>query len=274
MASKIVLTLTDKLATAHTQTVVGHLLMMRLAFTIFFFGLFGISYGQTISDIEKRLRLFDNQIVLKFDTTGLSTLPKFDYFCDDHFKAYDFPESKNKWDYYHVIDLNNDGLKDLIYSGPCLPYPQTGIFLSDGVSLTRVHDYAGKVISIENKPGRTIINIFKEFCCCDYFSDYKEVIIRNDSHFDKNQISFEGNTQIKFDKLREIKVKGVLRTSPELNDTEKKDDCSDQIIKGNHLAYIKKLTTVFQLNQSGQWRLILYPVDKFNSWIGWIKVDK
>lgn len=251
----------------------GHLLIMRLGFTILFFGLFGVSYGQTIADIEKRLRLLDNQVVFKFDTTGFSTLPKFEYSCDDHFKAYDFPENKSKWDYYHVIDLNNDGLKDLIYSGPCLPYPQTGIFLNDGQSLKNMHDYAGQIVSIENKPDRTIVNIFKEFCCCDYFSDYIEVTIHNDSHVDKNQISFEGNTQTKFDKLTELKVKGILRTSPELNDKGKNDDCSDQIIKGNHLAYINKLTTVFQLKQSGQWRLILYPVDKLHSWIGWIKVD-
>ena len=68
-----------------------------------------------------------------------------------------------------------------------------------------------------------------------------------------------------------FKIKGILRTSPEINDKKKKDDCSDQIIEGNHLAHINKLTTVVQLSQSGQWRLVLYEVDKDNSYIGWIK---
>jgi hypothetical protein len=195
---------------------------MKIGFTLLFFGLIGVSYGQTLAEIEKRLGLLDNHVELKYDTTGLSTLPKFEYFCDDHFEAYEFPENKSKWDYYHVIDLNNDGLKDLLYSGPCLPYDQTGIFLNDGLSLKQIHSYPGQIISIEQKINGTIIETLKEFCCCDYFSDYVEVIIRNDSQVDKNEITFEGNTKIKLDKLVMIKVIGVLRTSAELNDVKKK----------------------------------------------------
>jgi hypothetical protein len=37
------------------------------------------------------------------------------------------------------------------------------------------------------------------------------------------------------------------------------------------LLKIDKLTTVIQLSQSGRWKLILYQIDKDNSYIGWIK---
>jgi hypothetical protein len=239
---------------------------MKFGLTILLLAVVIAINAQTLTDIEKRLRLLGNKTGWTYDSAGLSKLPKLNYDCDD--------DNRSTWDFYHVIDLNNDGLKDLIYSGPCHPYSQTDIFLNDGMTLRQIHDYPGELVSIDKKTDRTVINIFKEFCCCDYYSDYIQVTIHNDSHIDKNQITFEGNTQIKVDKLTEVKVKGILRTSPELNDKEKKDDCTDKIIKGNHLTYIDKLTTVFQITQSGQWLLILYPVDKMNSWIGWIKVDE
>jgi len=234
----------------------------------------GLSVGlnaQTVTNIDKRLKYLNKSVPLTFDTTDFSTLPKVKYMCDEHFKAFEFPENKKTKDYYHVVDLNNDGLRDLIYSGPCLPYDQTGIFLNDGKTLKLIHNYPGEVVSLEKSIDKTEINILKRSCCCDYYSDYIQVTIWNDSRVDKNQITFWGNTEVKVDKVIELKIKGILRTSPETNDKKKEDDCSDQIFEGNHLARIDKLTTVFQLSKFGQWRLVLYPVDRENSYIGWIK---
>jgi len=244
---------------------------MRLGRTIIFLGLVAGLNAQILTDIEKRLSFLDKGIPLTYDTTDFPTLPKVKYLCDDHFDAFEFPDNKKTKDYYHVVDLNNDGLKDLIYSGPCMPYDQTGIFLNDGKTLKLIHDYPGEVVSLEKVVDKTVINILKKSCCCDYYSDYIQVTIWNDSRIDKNEITYWGNTEIKVDKVTPFKIKGILRTSPEINDKKKKDDCSDQIIEGNHLAHINKLTTVVQLSQSGQWRLVLYEVDKDNSYIGWIK---
>ncbi|GCD76948.1 hypothetical protein JCM31826_04300 [Thermaurantimonas aggregans] len=245
--------------------------IMKLGLTIIFLGLVTGLNAQSLTDIEKRLRFLEKSAPLTYDTTGFSTLPKVKYLCDEHFDAYEFPENKKTEDYYHVVDLNNDGLKDLIYSGPCLPYDQTGIFLNDGKSLKLIHGYPGEVVSLEKSIDKTTINILKKSCCCDYYSDYIQVTIWNDSRVDKHQITFFGNPEIKIDKVTELKTKGVLRTSPEVNDIKKKDDCSDQIMEGNHLTRIDKITTVVQLSQSGQWKLVLYSVDKENSYIGWIK---
>jgi hypothetical protein len=239
---------------------------MKLNLVIFFLGLFVSGKGQTLADVEKRLKLLLNPTKLHYDTTGFSTLPKIDFFCDD--------ENKNNWAYYHVVDLNKDGRSDLIYSGPCMPYFQTAIFLNDGLNLNQVHSYPGNIISIEQESDRAIVNILMEGCCCDYFSDYIEVTIHNNSRVDKNQITFDNNTKLDLSNLAEIEVTGTLRTSAELDDIEKKEDCTNQIVTGNHLTYINKLVTVFQLQRAGQWRLILYPEDKEKSWIGWIKVDQ
>jgi len=252
---------------------------MKSYILIFFLGLTTISRGQSIENIQKRLSLLNNVAKVKYDTTGFSKLPKFRFLCtsdiviieNDSTETIVPSDTEDPWKYYSVIDLNDDGLKDLIYSGPCLPYDQTGIFLNDGKTLKLIHDYPGKVVALEKLDEKTEINILKEACCCDYYSDYIQVTIWNDSRVDKNQITFWGNAEVKVDKLAKFKTKGILRTSPEINDKKKKDDCSDQIIEGNHLARINKLTTVVQLSQSGQWRLVLYEVDKDNSYIGWIK---
>jgi len=242
--------------------------MLRRSLTILIFVTTLTSYGQTLQEIEKRLKLLENPPEFeefKYDTTGFSKLPSFKYSCDD--------ENENRWDYYHVVDLNRDGRKDLIYRGPCMPYSETGIFLNRGDSLDLIFSEAGNVISIEQKNDRTIIQVLKSPCCCDEFYANDEIVIHHDSHVDLNHIIFKSNTKITLDKLKEIKVAGIVRSIDELDDKEKKHMCFDQMIKGNHVTEIKKPTAVIQLSQHAQWRLILYPEDKKISWIGWIKMD-
>ena len=252
---------------------------MKSYILIFVLGLTITSRGQSVEEVQKRLNLLTHAKKLVYDTTGLSKLPKFAYFCisdaviidKDSTETIVPSETEDPWKYYTVIDINGDKLSDLIYSGPCMPYDRTGIFLNDGKTLKLIHDYPGKLVSIDKLIEKTVVNILKESCCCDYYSDYIQVTIWNDSHVDKNQITFFGNTEIKIDNLTKLKVKGILRTSPDINDKQVKDVCSDEILEGNHLARIDKLTTVVQLSQIGQWRLILYPVDNDISYIGWIK---
>jgi hypothetical protein len=73
------------------------------------------------------------------------------------------------------------------------------------------------------------------------------------------------------DKPIELIVSGVLRLSPIINDAEKKDECLNQIFKGNYLINISKPSRVIQLTRLGQWRLVLYPITKTSSMIGWVK---
>jgi hypothetical protein len=247
---------------------------VKTILTIILLGLFTEMSGQSLDEIGQKIRLIKTPETITNDTTGLSQLPNSTMECDDHFKAYDFPENKTKWDYYHVIDLNRDGLKDFIYSGPCLPYDQTLVYLHDGTRLKRVFEYAGQVVSIKQRKDRTTITLFKESCCCDYNSDLVEVIIHRDSRVEEKWITFFGNTEIKADKLEIVKVNGILRTQPEEIDAEVKDSCTDQMLKGNHLRNIARTTDVIQLNMNGNWRLVLYTEDAKQSWIGWIKWDK
>jgi hypothetical protein len=220
-------------------------------------------FSQRILSLDKRVSLAHQQPKLAFDTTGFHLLPKVEYFCDSG--------NRNAWDYYHVVDLNGDGLKDLIYSGPCKPYDQAGIFLNDGNALKQVHNYPGSVISIDRNSSATTIQIFKKACCCDPFSSLIEVTIDDQSNVTKDLITFSRDTEIPGNlQLKEISVKGILRSKPEVDDKMKKDDCTDRLLKGNHLVTITTPQEVTQVYQSGNWKLVVYQENIHNTWIGWI----
>lgn len=240
---------------------------MRYMLTILGLVLRLLSFGQALSELEMRLRLIDNPGEFKYDTNGFSMLPKIDHFCDN--------ENQNQLEYYHVGDLNGDGLNDLIYSTPCKPYRQTGIFLNAGHTFKKIHNSPGGLVSIEKRTSSTIIHILKSAWGCDYFSEYIAITVDTASNVTKNTIAFEANTKIKLGtRLKVAKVVGTIRATPEINDVSKKDTCRNQIIKGNQITRIDKFKDIIQLNRVGSWWLVLYQQNKERSWIGWMKMNK
>ncbi len=229
--------------------------------------------AQSFDEFRRKIQLIKNPEAIDRDTTGFSRLPNFILGCNDDFDAYDVQENKKKWDYYHVIDLNGDGLNDFIYSGPCSPYDQTSVFMNNGSRLNNVFEHAGKIIAIRRLSDRTILTVFKESCCCDYNSDLIDVIVDHDGKVDERWITFFGGTEIQVERIERLSLRGILRTHPELIDSVRKESCTDVMVKGNHLKNILSTTEVIQLRRDGSWRLVLYPEDKKHSWIGWIKSD-
>lgn len=216
-----------------------------------------------IANIKRRLERITSIRKFPMDSTGFSKLPSFDYYCDD--------ETINPYPYYHVMDVNNDGLMDAIYSGPCMPYDQTGVFANTGNSMVCIFSYPGKVIALNHDEIQTTIDVLKEPCCCDPYFDYTEVIVHSNSEVTKNRITFESGTVIRVDDLKPIKVKGILRTTPKVLDDEIKDSCTEEMVTGNHVLIIRDLTDVLELHREKHWRLILYQESDDQSWIGWIK---
>ncbi len=203
---------------------------------------------------------------LKYDTNGFSKLPKFHFLCDG--------ENQNKSDFYSVVDLNNDGLNDLMYSGPCMPYDQTAIFINDGKSLLLVYDYPGTIISLEKNDSGTTINSLKEAIACDRDFEFTEIVISHvPSPPTTNRIGYAMIPKKNFKNLKQIKVKGVLRRTPHQDDLDKKDHCSNKILKGNHWLAIEMESPVIKLDQSNGWQLVLYKKNKDESIIGWVKSE-
>jgi hypothetical protein len=229
---------------------------------------------------QRRLNLLNNPVKVTFDTTGFFRLPKSKYFCtsdvviihNDSTKSIVPSETKDTWNYYSVLDLNDDGLNDLVYSGPCNPYYQTGVFINDGKELLLVYDFPGTIISIEKGNTGTTIHSLKEACCCDPDFDFTEIVVEKGSLFAKvNRITFRKIPLQDFKKLERIKVKGVLRHTPVVDDELKKDHCLDGMIEGNHWLTLDKETEVIRISQSGPWALVLYEQTKYQSIIGWMK---
>ncbi len=256
--------------------------IMKSYLLILFLGLGTMSQGQSIENLQKRLSFLNNPATIKFDTTGLSKLPKLKFLCTSDIVVIEpnstekiVPsETKDSWRYFSVIDLNNDGLNDLIYSGPCNPYDETGIFINDGKNLQLVYDYPGAIISIEKYGSRTIINSLKEACCCDSDFDFTEIVINKGSSLvTTNRITYGQIPKTNFKNLEKIKIKGILRRTHKQDDADKKDQCSDRIIKGNHWLSVDKEADAIKLSQSGQWVQVLYKKNKDESIIGWIKSE-
>ena len=128
------------------------------------------------------------------------------------------------------VDLNQDGLNDLIYSGPCSPNNQTGIFLNNGRVFKKIYDYPGKIVSIEKNESATIVNILKEATPCENYSQYTEVTIDLKSQVTKNTILFGPTTKITIGgRLRQEKVVGMIRTTPQVNDEIKRNECNTAV---------------------------------------------
>lgn len=224
------------------------------------------SFGQKLSDIGKRLKLLENPGAFQYDTTGFSSLPKFDNHCDNN--------NENPFDYYHVVDLNNDGQSELIYSGPCKPSDQTIIYLRKGNKLGKVAAFLGKIVAIDKQRSATSLHIFREMCCCNPFNDFIHVMIDNESAITKNTITFGTDTRIRISsRLKEEKVMGTIRTSPKVYDVPKADECKRQVYKGNQLRRIEGFKNVIQLSQAGSWWLVLYPENRERSWMGWMRLE-
>lgn len=237
---------------------------MKLSFTILILGWATLTYGQKFDGLRNRLRLLQKSD-FTYDTTGFSSLPRIDYRCDN--------KNKNRNDYYHVVDLNGDGRKDLIYSGPCDGVVQTGIFLNTGRVFRKVYDNLGKVVSVETAGSKTSIHIFKEGKRCDFFSQYTEVTIDEKSQMTRNTIVFGAQTKILIaSRFKEDKVMGTIRTTPDVNDVIKRDECNNTV-KGNQLTRIHDFKDVIQINKAGPWWLVLYPETGDRSWIGWMKLE-
>jgi hypothetical protein len=239
---------------------------IRYGLTIGIAALTAFSYAQPLADVAKRLKLLETQPEFIYDASGFSELPKFEYGCDN--------ENQNISDYYHVADLNNDGLMDLIYSGPCAPYYQTAIFINTGRVFRKIYDNPGKIISLEKDESTTVINILKEACCCEFYSQYTQLTINNKSQVAKNTIVFGAKTKITVgSRLKEEKVVGTIRTTPHVNDVIKRDECSDAVVRGNQLKRIHDFSNIIQLNKTGPWWLVLYSESGERSWVGWMKLN-
>lgn len=219
-----------------------------------------------LEEVQRILKVLNDTSGIPRDTIGFSELPKIDFLCDEEYQF----ERK----YYSIIDLNHDGLKDLIYSGPCLVYDQTVIFIQKGSRFLKIYDEAGRVVSVRTFDSMTHVYSQYEPVGCYSDNHLSEISIKNDSIPIVKRINYVKFPKMTLNSLKLIKVKGVLRWSPKEDEVDRKDPCSDNVIHGNHLLRIENERSVIQVAREKDWSFVLYKTDEANSILGWIKKEQ
>lgn len=217
-------------------------------------------FSQDFSDIKTRIGLLKTTANFKVDSTGISKIPIPTYYCNTN-------DTENNW---HVQDLNNDGLKDLIFSGTCQPYHQTAIFLNSKKGFQLVYDAPGKILSITSTTNGTEINSYNPSCCCEYYSNLIKVTINNTSAVKESTMSFHDKTTITAsNKLYAKTVSGILRSTPVVDDITKKDPCTAEEKTGNRIGIVENESAIV-VNQEKNWLLVFIKQNGSYA-VGWIK---
>lgn len=245
-------------------------MQMKKIILLFLFIIPILSFGQSLDITKKNLQLLlesTSIIEFKLDSTGFSKLPRIDYFCET--EKYE-TRYYNNW---HLVDLNNDKLNDLIYSGPCLPYSQTAVFINNGKTLEEIHDYPGQLISIDKNEKYTTVNVIKKSVGCDDYTEFIEIKIGQNNQIDKHTIQYYLDTKINLidNQLKKKIISGTIRTTPIIDNFIHKHLCYDDVtIKGNQILHIENKNVIVIYSKDG-WSQVLYKKNDENSIIGWIK---
>lgn len=232
---------------------------------ILFIGLNLNLYSQSDSALHKRIQLLVDSTTFNYDTTGVSSFSIVPHPCDDIIQ----------WNSYHVMDLNSDGLKDLIFSGTCGLYTSTILYFNTGNELKLTFECSGKVVSAKTESNSSTLNILKEACCCDKYAELIELTVGNNFDVIQNSIYIHIDTKISIENtFEELEFKGIMRSTPIVDDIGKPDECNDGTVEGNKLIETTEKTNVIQLSSYGNWSLVLFKENSARYRMGWIEIKE
>jgi hypothetical protein len=173
--------------------------------------------------------------------------------------------------HYLPINLDADGQLDVIYSGICAPYDHTVIFLNQKGRMVKLANEQGRLMSVSQRLAGSIVDIFKQGCCCDYLNQQTTLVIGQQGSLARHVIYFHRNTQVMVEDIKEIMASGKLRPIPSESNETIEDLCD---INEKELQEFPTLTNtkVVQLRRQGDWALVVYALSGQESWLGWAKV--
>ncbi len=204
----------------------------------------------------------ENKVGQQNDTTGLYLMQIPPYDCEPMLPTY-----------FHVVDWSGDGVDDLIFNGPCNPYPQTQFILQTKKGLMLAYEMGGTLLNIEPAGDRCLAWVYGEAIGCLRTASLTEIALGSDGALLSRTI-IEWNpedTLPKSDEYAQVQVAGILRETAREYDDVLKDECTGLKIIGNQVANLKTKCTALLLRSRNDWQLVCAPVAD-NHWrIAWIK---
>ncbi|MEO9894680.1 hypothetical protein [Aurantibacter sp.] len=169
----------------------------------------------------------------------------------------------------HLVDFNNDGLKDIIYQEQQL-HKAIVLFANNGKDFIEIWDGPGEVVFIKQAE-KTTISVYTPYVGCIEINLLFEVTIGANNEIVEDLLSYHHNTQITNlnPEFKQKEVTGMLRTTPVVDDSETKDPCTGEPRPGNQIRAIEN-QRVTVIKDQGDWSLVVYKSYN-NSIIAWIK---
>ncbi|WP_109098210.1 hypothetical protein [Aquimarina sp. AU58] len=219
------------------------------------------------NSLKTQLQLLQNPSGYKFplDSTGFSVIKNAKFYTKNGDTDVFDINSEN----IHVVDVNNDGEKDIIYQD-IRHYQATVLLLKKGNDFVEIWNGPGALVSLK-EGGKTTMYVLSSAIGCFDMTMLSTLVINSDNTLVENTIALYSDTKMStISKTFEQKIiLGILRTQPVINDQKKTDPCTGDLKTGNQIRTIEnKAVTV--IKKQNEWFLVVLK-EKDQSIIGWIK---
>ncbi|MBG6130348.1 hypothetical protein IWQ47_001569 [Aquimarina sp. EL_43] len=239
---------------------------------VFFFGIYYLfltlsGYAQD-SSLKTQLQLLQNPSECKFllDNTGFLAIKNAKFYTKNGDTDVFDINSKN----IHIVDVNNDGAKDIIYQDN-RHYHATVLLIKKGNDFVEIWNGSGALVSLKEGEKTTMYVLSSAIGCFD-MTMLSVLVINSDNILTENTIALYSDTKMGvINKTFEQKIiSGTLRTQPVTDDKKKTDPCTGDLKTGNQIRVIEnKAVTV--IKKQNEWFLVILK-EKDQSIIGWVKI--
>ncbi len=170
----------------------------------------------------------------------------------------------------HLIDLNSDGQKDIIYQDT-RHYQTTVVLVKQGNDFVEIWNGSGTLVDMKLGKTHTIYVLCRAIGCLNE-TLLSELVVDNNNTVTEHIIALHTDTKLtKLNTTFEQKIlSGILRTQPSIDDKKKTDPCTGDVKTGNQLSVIEH-KDVIVIKTQNEWCLVVLK-EKEQSSIGWIKV--
>jgi hypothetical protein len=226
--------------------------------------------AQNNNNLKTGLLLLENStgFQLPIDSTGFSEIKNPIFYSKQGYTDAFIIDGK----YVHLVDFNNDGLKDIIYQDK-RHYNATILFACNGDDFIEIWSGPGVLVAIE-KDNNTSVSVVSNAVGCFPITLLIELTIDNQNNVTENTIALHHETNLKKSntKFEQQTLSGILRTQPLVDDEEKIDPCTGDPIIGNHIRTLED-QVVTAIYKEKVWWQVLYKKEDQTGLIGWVKIN-